>query len=102
EPLFVKSTVVDRSKKVSTAGPIHVHPNGRFVYLGNRGGTNAPANTEKYEGWPVFDQTSSNIAAFSINQETGEPTLMQSADIHGAHPRTFSIDPSARILVAGS
>jgi 6-phosphogluconolactonase (cycloisomerase 2 family) len=102
EPLFVKSTVVDRSKKVSTAGPIHVHPNGRFVYLGNRGGTNAPADAEKYEGWPVFDRTSSNIAAFSINQETGEPTLMQSADIHGAHPRTFSIDPSARILVAGS
>ncbi len=101
-PLFVKSTVADPTKHVSSAGPIHVHPNGRFVYLGNRGGTNAPPGAEMFEGRPVFNETNSNIAVFSINPETGEPTLIQSADIHGAHPRTFSLDPSARMLVAGS
>jgi 6-phosphogluconolactonase (cycloisomerase 2 family) len=101
-PLFIKSTVADPSKHVSSAGPIHVHPNGRFVYLGNRGGTNAPKGAEMFNGMPVFNETSSNIAVFSINPQTGEPTLIQSADIHGAHPRTFSLDPSARMLVAGS
>src|SRR5205085_11083091 len=63
---------------------------------------NAPANAEKYEGWPVFDKTNSNIACFAINQGTGEPNLIQSADIHAAHPRTFSLDPTNRMLVVGS
>jgi 6-phosphogluconolactonase len=102
EPLFVKSTVADRSRRVSSAGPIHVHPNGRFVCLGNRGRATAPPGAEMFEGRPVFEESSSNIAVFAIDQDTGEPTLLQSADTHGAHPRTFSIDPSARMLVAGT
>jgi hypothetical protein len=42
------------------------------------------------------------VAVFSIDPETGDPTLIQTADVHGAHPRTFSFDARARILVAGS
>jgi 6-phosphogluconolactonase len=35
-----------------------------------------------------------------INQETGEPTLIDHAETHGIHCRTFHIDPSGRLLVA--
>ena len=35
-------------------------------------------------------------------QKTGEPTLIQHADTHAYHVRTFAIDPSGRMLVAAS
>jgi 6-phosphogluconolactonase (cycloisomerase 2 family) len=104
DPLFIKDTVVDPSKHVSSAGPIHVHPHGRFVYLTNRGGwtSSPPPGQETFEGKRVFTSNDSNVAVFAIDQKTGEPTLIQTADSHGAHPRTFSFDASGRILVAGS
>ena len=43
-----------------------------------------------------------SIAVYSIHQETGEPTLIQNANTHGVHPRTFTIDPSGRILVVAN
>jgi hypothetical protein len=42
------------------------------------------------------------VAALSINQETGEPKLMQNIDGRGIQLRTFGIDPSGRILIAAS
>jgi len=39
---------------------------------------------------------------FQINQQTGEPSLIQNIDTHGSTPRTFSIDPSGRMLVVGN
>jgi len=104
EPLFIKDTVPGIDNHVSSAGPIHVHPNGRFVYLTNRGGwtSSPPPGSEVHNGMRVFESTNSNIAVFSINQETGEPTLIQNIDAEGAHPRTFSIDAKARMLVAGN
>jgi 6-phosphogluconolactonase len=39
---------------------------------------------------------------FSIDQTTGEPTLIQSIDGRGIQLRTFAIDPSGRLLVAAS
>jgi 6-phosphogluconolactonase (cycloisomerase 2 family) len=40
EPLFTKPTLADPANKfrIQSVGPIHVHPSGRFVYLGNRSG----------------------------------------------------------------
>jgi len=106
EPLFTKPTVSDPAHtfRIQAAGPIHVHPNGRFVYLGNRSGiaTAAGPGVEDVGGKKVFSAGESNIAAFAINQQTGEPTPIQHADIRAAHPRTFGIDPAARLLVAGS
>jgi 6-phosphogluconolactonase (cycloisomerase 2 family) len=105
DPLFVKSTVTDRSVKASSAGPIFVHPNGRFVYVANRGGwigSTPSAEREMFDGVPVFSDHNSNLAVFSIDQETGEPSLLHLVDARGAHPRTFSIDQSARMLVAGA
>jgi DNA-binding beta-propeller fold protein YncE len=74
-----------------------VHPSGRFVYVGNR----ASATTD-VQGTPVAVGGENTIAVISINQETGEPTLIQTVDTRGFHPRTFAIDPSGRVLVVGN
>jgi 6-phosphogluconolactonase len=106
EPLFTKPTLADPAHKfrIQSAGPIHVHPNGRFVYLGNRSGlaSTAGPGVESVDGKMVFSAGESNIAVYAINQQTGEPTAIQHADIRAAHPRTFGLDNGARLLVAGS
>jgi DNA-binding beta-propeller fold protein YncE len=79
------------------AGGIHIHPNGRTVYVSNR--ANA---TVDFNGKRVFRGGENNIAVFSIDQSTGEPTLIQNADSQSFHVRTFSIDPSGKIMVAAS
>jgi len=78
-------------------GPIHVHPDGRFVYLGNRA-----SGLIEVEGKKVAAGGENAISAFSIDQSTGEPKPLQAIDTHGFHPRTFSIDPSGRMLVVAN
>jgi 6-phosphogluconolactonase len=103
-PLFTKDSVFAKDKPADparkairqNAGTLHVHPNGRFAYQANRSAT-ADAS-----GKPVDAGGENSIAVYSINQQTGEPTLIQSADTRGAEPRTFALDPSARILVAAN
>ena len=98
-PLFSKDTLVDPGnvRPGQALGTIHMHPNGRFVYLANRA-----SGTVDFEGKPVFVGGENSIAVFAINQETGEPTLIQNVDTRGIHVRTFALDPSGRILVAGN
>jgi 6-phosphogluconolactonase len=97
-PLFTKDSGADPAHKAlrQNAGTIHMHPNGRFVYQANR------SATVDASGKPVDAGGENSIAVYSINQQTGEPTLIQSADTRGAEPRTFALDPSARILVAAN
>jgi 6-phosphogluconolactonase len=106
DPLYTKSTLADPAHKfrIQGAGPIHIHPNGRFVYLGNRSGLASAAGpgVEDVNGKMVFSAGESNIAVFAIDQQTGEPTAIQHADIRAAHPRTFGLDTGARVLIAGS
>src|SRR5258706_8023776 len=106
EPLFTKSTLADPAHRfpIQGAGPIHIHPNGRFVYLGNRSGLGGAVmpGVENLGGKMVFSGGESNIGVFAIDQQTGEPTAIRHADIRAAHPRTFGIDTGARLLVAGS
>ena len=106
EPLFTKSTLADPAHRfpIQGAGPIHIHPNGRFVYLGNRSGLAGAVvpGVESVGGNMVFTGGESNIGVFAINQQTGEPAAIQHADIRAAHPRTFGLDTGARLLVAGS
>ena len=104
KPLFIKDTLAKPAVGQTIAGPIHVHPNGHFVYLTNRGGwpNGASQTGETFEGMPVYQSTDSSVAVFKIDQHSGEPTLMQQIDAHGAHPRTFSIDASGRVLIAAS
>jgi 6-phosphogluconolactonase len=97
EPLFaMKNTLSDADSKLrQAAGPIHVSPDGRFVYLTNRAWW-----TTDFEGKKVFTGGENSVAVFSINQKTGEPTLIQNADGHGNYLRTFNIDPSGKLLIA--
>ena len=98
-PLFSKDTLTDPGnvRPGQALGTIHMHPNGRFVYLANRA-----SGTVDFQGKPVFVGGENSIAVFSINQDTGEPTLIQNVDTRGIHTRTFALDPSGRILVAGN
>jgi len=98
-PLFSKDTLADPGnvRPGQALGTVHVHPNGRFVYLANRA-----SGTIDFEGKPVFVGGENNIAVFAINQDTGEPTLIQNVETRGIHARTFGLDPSGRILVAGN
>jgi 6-phosphogluconolactonase len=99
EPVFVTTTLIEPGnlRPEQMAGPIHVHPNGRSVYLGNR----ASGLTE-VAGKKVAAGGENSVAVFRINDVTGEPKLVQAIDTHGFHPRTFSIDPTGRMLVAGN
>lgn len=99
DPLFSKDTLADPGnvRPGQALGTIHMHPNGRFVYLANRA-----SGTVDFQGKPVFVGGENSIAVFAINQDTGEPTLIQNVDTRGIHVRTFALDPSGRILVAGN
>ena len=99
DPLFTKETLADpvNVKPAQGAGPIHVHPNGRFVYLTNRN-----QGEIEFEGKKVFNGGENNVAVFAIDGKTGEPNLIQTIDGHGIHLRTFGIDPSGRLLLAAS
>src|SRR5215813_4480017 len=77
------------------AGTVHVHPNGRFLY-----GANRAQATIEFQGKQVFKGGENSIVVYSIDQSTGEPTLIQHIETQKIHPRTFHIDPSARLLVA--
>jgi 6-phosphogluconolactonase (cycloisomerase 2 family) len=98
-PSFSKDTLSDPAhvRPGQTTSSIHVHPNGRFVYLGNRS-----AGTTRDGGQAVFAGGENSIAVFQINQTTGEPTLVQNADTRGFTPRTFALDPSGRMLVVAN
>jgi 6-phosphogluconolactonase (cycloisomerase 2 family) len=99
EPTYNKSTTVGHYDIhfPQSAGGIHVHPNGRTVYVSNRASA-----TVDFNGKKVFRGGENNIAVFSINPDSGEPTLIQNADPQSFHIRTFSIDPSGRMMVAAS
>jgi 6-phosphogluconolactonase (cycloisomerase 2 family) len=88
-PLFSKPTLADGTgvKAGQTTSSIHMHPNGQFVYVANRGAAAGGTN---------------NIAVFRLNQRTGEPSLIQNIDTHGYTPRTFAVDPGGRMLVVGN
>lgn len=106
EPLFTTGSLADPAHKfsVQSASAVHVHPNGRFVYQGNRSGVadDTPPGVEVVDGRKVFGGGESNIAVYAIDDASGEPRAVQHADIHAAHPRTFALDAGAAIMVAGS
>jgi 6-phosphogluconolactonase len=98
-PAYVLTTLNEPGnlRPEQMAGPIHVHPNGRVVFVGNRASGLIEAQGKKFAAGGE-----NTIAVFSIDQASGEPKLVQSIDTHGFHPRTFSIDPSGRMLVAAN
>ncbi len=99
DPLFTKDSLADRShvEPEQVAGTVHLHPNGRFVYQANRS-----TATSEFEGKRVFAGGENSIVVYSVNQDTGEPLLIQHIDTMGMNPRTFAIDTGGRILVAAN
>jgi 6-phosphogluconolactonase (cycloisomerase 2 family) len=99
DAMFIKSALADRASHAPTqmAGAIHVHPNGRFVYMTNRN-----SGTEEIGGRKVFKGGENNVAVFSIDPASGEPELIQNIDAQTNHLRTFAIDPTGRLLIAAS
>jgi 6-phosphogluconolactonase (cycloisomerase 2 family) len=97
--LFTKDTLDDRasSKPAQMTGAIHVHPNGRFVYLSNRA-----SGTTSVGGRTVWEGGENTIGVYAIDQKTGEPTRIQNIDSGGMHARTFTLDAASGILVAAN
>lgn len=86
--LFRATTLRDASLSfpAQRAGAIHVHPNGRWVYVTNR-------NVEGGEN---------TIAFFEIDATTGEPSFVEHVDSHGFEPRTFTIDATTNLLIVAN
>ena len=97
-PLWRKTTLArpEQLKPRQLVGAIHIHPNGKFVYVSNRAD-----GTVNHQGEQVFNGAENTISTFSIHPETGEPTLIHTEDTRGMHVRTFSIDPTGTMLIAG-
>jgi 6-phosphogluconolactonase (cycloisomerase 2 family) len=95
QPVFVKDTLAEPNniRSRQAACTLHFHPNGRTLYLANRA-----FDTVKDDGKDVFPGGENNIAVFSVDPSTGEPTLIQTEDVRGVYPRTFALDPTARML----
>jgi 6-phosphogluconolactonase len=96
-PLFSKGTLGEPGniRGRQAAGTVHVHPNGRFVYVANRASSTVGEGTER-----VFAGGENTLAVYAIDPATGEPSPIQHVDTRGIHCRTFHIDPSGQILVA--
>jgi 6-phosphogluconolactonase (cycloisomerase 2 family) len=101
EPLFLKSALTDPAGKEKHpgqgVGPIHVHPNGRFVYQTNRG-----SGTKEVGGRKVANGGENDVVVWAVNPSTGEPTLIQRAWTDGYELRTFTMDPGGQVLIAAS
>lgn len=97
--LFEKSSLVDPAHIATgqLSGALHVHPNGKFVYLANRA-----TNATTVDGRSVLSGGENSIAVFAINQATGEPTLIQTVDTRGIGPVEFTLDTSGSVLVVGN
>jgi 6-phosphogluconolactonase len=75
------STLPQEVKGNSTA-ECQVHPNGKFVYVSNRG--------------------HDSIAVFKVDEATGKLTAAGHAPSGGKTPRNFGIDPTGKILIAAN
>ena len=99
QPAFTRDTLADPANKRPRqhGGTLHVHPGGRYVYVANRADDKVDFN-----GTKVFSGGENSIAVYAIDSDTGEPTLIQHADTHSFHVRTFAFDPTGRLMVAAS
>ena len=79
-------TVPDDFPAHRSTAEIMVHPSGRFLYGSNR----------KFEEHPLAD----SIVAYSIDESSGELTLIGHTTEEIAFPRAFNFDPSGTWLYA--
>jgi len=95
--VYNKTTLLEptniRSRQAASA--LHVHPNGRFLY-----GANRSQDLVDFNGQKVYKGGENSIVVYSLNPQTGEPSVIQHIETQKLHPRTFQIDPTGRMLVA--
>lgn len=96
-PVCERRTLVgpDEGRMRQAASTVHVHPNGRTVYVANRSSSTTGIRNEG-----VASDGENTIAVFAIDPRHGEPVRIQSIDAAGIHCRTFHVDPSGQLLVA--
>ena len=68
--------------KDNTTAEVQVHPNGKFLYVSNRG--------------------HDSIAGYSIDEKTGKLTSLGQTKTGGKVPRNFGIDPTGKFLLAAN
>ena len=97
--LFTRNTLDNQaaSKPAQMTGAIHIHPNGRFVYISNRA-----SGTTVADGKPVWEGGENTIGVYAIDEKTGEPVRIQNIDSGGMHARTFTLDAESALLVAAN
>jgi 6-phosphogluconolactonase (cycloisomerase 2 family) len=98
-PRYSAATVSHAGYRAPTQylGPIHLHPNGEYLYLANRSD-----GTVDFAGQKVHGAGENSVAVFSIDATSGEPTLIQAIEINAVHARTFAIHPRGRMLVTAA
>lgn len=67
-----------------SSADIHVHPNGRFLYVSNR------------------QDERSNIAIFALDPGSGHARLCGHEPTRGRTPRNFALDAAGRVLIVGN
>jgi len=82
EEIQTISTLPHDFEGVSYTAEIFIHPSGKYLYGSNRG--------------------HHSIAAFSVNQENGKLTLIETESTQGETPRGFGIDPTGKFLIAAN
>jgi 6-phosphogluconolactonase len=98
EPLFVTTTLAQLGGEPGQmAGPVHVHPSGRWVYMTNRN-----SESTVVDGVEVARGGENDVAVFEIDQATGRPSLVGHADPRAVHLRTLSVHRGGRLLVTAS
>lgn len=83
-PLYQDISLAPPDVPGGSAADVHVHPNGKFVYVSNRQGER------------------SNIAIFAIDERSAELELVGHEPTRGKTPRNFALDPEGRVLIAGN
>jgi 6-phosphogluconolactonase len=73
------STLPDGYAKESIVSEIRTTPDGRFLYVANRG--------------------HDSLAGFAIDADTGKLTALDYEPVRGENPRNFNIDPTGTFLV---
>jgi 6-phosphogluconolactonase len=76
------STLPQNFTGENSTAEIKVHPNGKFLYISNRG--------------------HDSIAIFAIDSQTGALTPVDYAPTQGKAPRHFEIDPSGKFLLVAN
>ena len=62
--------------------------------------TNRSQDLVDFNGQKVYKGGENSIVVYSLNPQTGEPSVIQHIETQKLHPRTFQIDPTGRMLVA--